>query len=108
AGFGRYEQHILANLLRLQRKSLSKHGLEDLGDGARTAFLPLLVCLRLAVLLHRSREDRVSLPSLSRDGDSYRLDFAAGWLENHPLTRAGLQQEQAYYSRAGLRLQFEP
>ncbi|MDR2213480.1 MAG: Ppx/GppA family phosphatase [Pseudomonadales bacterium] len=107
AGFGRYEQYVLANLLRSQRKGLYQEKFEGLGELALSALLPLIVCLRLAVLLHRCREELNHLPALVRLGREYRLKFRKDWLERHPLTLAGLEQEKRYYEAFELGLSYE-
>ncbi|MDT8399066.1 MAG: Ppx/GppA phosphatase family protein [Pseudomonadales bacterium] len=107
AGFGRYEQYILANLVRSYRKSLLQEKFENMDEVAMAAFVPLLVCLRLAALLHRRREDIEALPTLSFSGSSYKLRFAKHWLMEHPLTLAGLEQEQDYYDKIGVELGFK-
>ena len=56
-----------------------------------------MVCLRLAVLLHRRREDIDVVPGLAKQSNEYRLKFSKKWLVSHPLTLAGLEQEQKYY-----------
>lgn len=106
AGFGRYEQYILANLVRSHRKSLSHDKFEDMDEAALAAFIPLLICLRLAVLLHRRREELEVEPKLSYKGHTFRLKFPRRWLGEHPLTCAGLEQEKEYYDNIGVGLEF--
>ncbi len=106
AGFGRYEQYILANLVRSHRKGLYQSKFEDMDENAINAFVPLLVCLRLAVLFHRRREDIDFLPKLSSSELGYQLRFRRGWLKKHPLTLAGLEQEQEQYESIGVALDF--
>ncbi len=107
AGFGRYEQTVLANLVRFHRKKVAARRFIDMDDDAITAFLPLLVCLRLATLLHRRRELGHILPSLERQGNGYKLKLDPKWLDNHPLTRAGLEQEIQLLRKIELQLNFE-
>jgi len=107
AGFGRYEQYILANLVRSQRKGLDKRKFEGMSDAAMAALIPLIVCLRLAILLHRQREELDHLPMLVRLGREYRLKFRKGWLAGHPLTLSGLEQERQYHANFDLGLSFE-
>jgi exopolyphosphatase/guanosine-5'-triphosphate,3'-diphosphate pyrophosphatase len=97
AGFGRYEQYILANLVRSQRKGLYQDKFEEVDEQTMAALTPLVVCLRLAVMLHRRREGIDLTPGLEQHGNEYRLKFPKKWLANHPLTLAGLEQEQKYY-----------
>lgn len=106
AGFGRYEQYILANLVRSHRKNLDQQNFEDMDELAIVAFIPLLVCLRLAVLFHRRREDIDFLPKLTNTKLGYQLKFRRGWLKQHPLTLAGLEQERDQYENIGVALDF--
>lgn len=60
--------------------------------------------LRLAARLHRSRSPR-ALPPIDlvvEGGDALSLQFPSGWLADHRLTRADLQDEAV----AGLTLRF--
>jgi len=108
AGFGRYEQYVLANLVRLHRKKLAEYRVEEgLDNAAKQAFIPLLLCLRLAVLLHRRRENMHELPKLKMKDNVCTLIFVRGWLESHPLTRASLEQEQEYFKNINLELKIE-
>jgi exopolyphosphatase/guanosine-5'-triphosphate,3'-diphosphate pyrophosphatase len=104
AGFGRYEQLILACLVRAHRKKLSEDRFEGLEKTARLPLLPMLVCLRIAVILHRRREDVAPLPSLKQTQSSYALIFSKGWLEANPLTTASLEKEVTYLREAGVEL----
>lgn len=104
AGFGRYEQYILANLVRSHRKKLSSVNIEGLDDHAYKAFLPLLLCLRLSARLHRRREDLDEYPRLSLENSCYKLHFTKDWLQHNPLTHAGLEQEAAYFKNVGIKL----
>ncbi len=105
-GFGRYEQYILANLVRSHRKKLSFERLQETDDAALDAILPIVACLRLAVLINRRRETLKKLPDLIQSGSHYRLHFKDGWLEQHPLTYAGLEQEANHWQNVGLTLEF--
>jgi len=109
AGFGRYEQYILANLVRSHRKGLYEEKFGDMDDKAIAAFVPILVCLRLATVLHRRREDipQEDLPELSVTGHIYTLKFPRGWLGKHPLTLASLEAEKEQYDRIGVGLEFK-
>lgn len=104
AGFGRYEQYILANLVRSHRKKINPSRFEDMDSLALSAFIPLLICLRLATRLHRHREDQKNLPSIRFDNKAVELKFKQNWLSEHPLTTAGLEQEAAYFGAINLTL----
>lgn len=106
AGFGRYEQYILANLVRAQRKGLYADKFEDVDDLTMEALIPLIVCLRIAIVLHRRREDLDVAPKLEVKGKVYRLGFRKRWLAERPLTHDGLELERKYYESLGLSLEF--
>lgn len=104
AGFGRYEQYILACLVRAHRKKINEDRFAGMEKKVRQALQPMLVCLRLAVILHRRREDITELPVLKYSGSTYSLIFAIGWLEENPLTATGLEKEAVYFRDAGITL----
>ena len=106
AGFGRYEQYILSNLVRYHRRSLSSQQFEGMDEPAIMAFIPLLLCLRLAIVLHRRREDLQALPKLVQNGASYSLNFSEGWLANNPLTASTLDDEKRHFAQLGIALEF--
>lgn len=103
-GFSRMEQQMLALLVRFQRRSLTKAGLPPVADD-RCA---MVMVLRLAVLLHRNRQDG-ALPTLklgwNHNGFSLALD--ADWLADNLLTEAALKAEVAYWKDAGISLVLE-
>lgn len=106
AGFGRYEQYILANLVRSHRKGLDEDNFADMDEAAIAAFVPLLLCLRVSALLHRRREGLDAIPSLAGGPQAYQLSFQPGWLTEHPLTLAGLEQEKEQLKNLALSLTF--
>lgn len=105
AGFSRDEQHRLAALVRAHRRKLPAERLRGLDTSGAPWLVRTAVLLRLAVLLHRGRSD-TPLPriALAVDGPRIRLAFPAGWLRDHPLTRADLDAEEAYLAAAGFEL----
>lgn len=104
AGFGRYEQQILACLVRAHRKKIHEDRFDGMEKKVRLSLLPMLVCLRLAVVLHRRREDLAELPLLKQSNNHYSLIFAKGWLDENPLTTAGLEKEAGYFRETGIEL----
>jgi exopolyphosphatase/guanosine-5'-triphosphate,3'-diphosphate pyrophosphatase len=104
-GFPRAEQRFLATLIRSQRHRVEGSCLDELPKAWRQAGLRLVVILRLAVLLNRSRND-AELPPMaiaaSEDGLSITID--ADWLADNPLTVADLEREQELLLDAGYRL----
>jgi exopolyphosphatase / guanosine-5'-triphosphate,3'-diphosphate pyrophosphatase len=61
--------------------------------------------LRLAVILSMRRRHEV-LPQVkvSTKGEALLLQMPAGWLDQHPLMRAELEQEVQYQQHAGWEL----
>ncbi len=104
-GFPREEQRLLARLVGAHRRKLALEGVEELVPPWDRSALYLIVLLRLAVLLHRGRSS-TALPSieLSATPRSLETRFPAGWLRDHPLTSADLQQEVDYLRLSGFRL----
>lgn len=108
AGFGRYEQLTLACLVRAHRKKLSSDRFDGLDKHARAALLPMILCLRVAVILHRRREDVSELPTLKQHGnDEYVLRFPRDWLKQSPLAEAGFDKEISHLAGAGIQLRIE-
>ena len=106
-GFSRDEQAVLAQLIRLHRKSLAEKRLEGHDRDETERLRRLLVLLRLAVLLHRERgEAPVQLLSASARGKTLTLTFAPGWLEAHPLTLADLESERDELRAVDVKLVF--
>ncbi len=107
-GFSQQEQAVLAALVRSHRRKLRRGQFRGLPEGVRDRALRLTVLLRLATLLHRNRSARRRLPEVAvtaREG-GLELGFPDGWLDEHPLTRADLEQEADYLQRAGFGLAF--
>ena len=105
SGFSRQEQRILAALVRGHRRKFPLAYFSALPDAVTAPAIRLCVILRMAALLHRSR-DATTLPDIEVSGDqgNLQLVFPAGWLKEHPLTRAELQREKRYLKPAGIKL----
>ncbi|MGD8346226.1 MAG: Ppx/GppA phosphatase family protein [Lysobacterales bacterium] len=109
AGFTRQEQLFLASLVRCHRRAIPG----DYGDALPTRLHePLrmtLMCLRLASILCRGRDD-ASLPEfrLSASENTIQAGFSPEWMEAHPLTLFDLKQESRELKTLGLRLRVMP
>jgi exopolyphosphatase/guanosine-5'-triphosphate,3'-diphosphate pyrophosphatase len=103
-GFSRPEQAIIGGLCQGQRGRLAKVSNRIVNlDGWLMVF-----CLRLAVLIHRGRNlARTPRLALECDGKSLSLKVQKGWLQNHPLTLANLEQEARQWSALGLPLKVQ-
>ena len=107
-GFVRLEQRLLAALVEFHRRKLDDPFLDGLPAGWRGPMFKLIVLLRLAVLLNRTRSP-VELPQivLTPGKDVLSVRFPADWLANNPLTEADLAQEQAWLEARGFELRVE-
>jgi exopolyphosphatase/guanosine-5'-triphosphate,3'-diphosphate pyrophosphatase len=104
-GFPRAEQRFLALLIGGQRHQIDIKRLTVLPKGWRETGLRLVILLRIAVLLNRSRND-VELPTVSASatGNSLTVRFDTTWLADNPLTIADLEREQVFLNRVGYEL----
>ena len=100
-GFSKMEQQHTALLVRSHRGSLDKlrSHVSDEADWT------LLMALRLAVLMFRSRSDK-RLPRIpvTKSGSTYTLDIDGGWLDTNPLTAAELRDEITSWRKLGVEL----
>jgi exopolyphosphatase/guanosine-5'-triphosphate,3'-diphosphate pyrophosphatase len=100
-GFSRMDQSRLARIILAHRGKLEKvnSASADLRDWS------LILCLRQAALLHRSREDFSELPlSIGRNETAYLLNASTEWLTGSPLTAASLQDELRLWGAVGIEL----
>ncbi|BBL76135.1 Ppx/GppA phosphatase family protein [Methylomagnum ishizawai] len=106
-GFSRQDQLLLATLVRLHRRKFQPKLIKDLNPPWNEAAQPLALLLRLAIVLHRSRH-AAELPDIRIALGGARIDlrFPPGWLDEHPLTVADLEQEAAYLGAAEIELTF--
>ncbi len=102
-GFPREEQRLLARIVGGHRRKLALEGLEELVPPWDRSALYVIVLLRLAVLLHRGRSP-AALPQIELRATprSLEVEFPAGWLRDHPLTSADLQQETEHLRASGM------
>jgi len=111
-GFTRVEQELLALLVGSHRRKIRSERLTMLTADSQYMLYSLLACLRLAVLLNRSRKDDRHIPAFTierRDHESLHihLKFPKQWLEDHPLTRHNLEQEIIYLSPLNIHLYYQ-
>lgn len=97
-GFSRKDQAQLANLVQGHRGKLDK--LPPLP--ARDPLWELIVCLRLAVLFCRTREEREQPPvELLAQGRGFALRLSPAWLADNPWTAAALNDETVVWRQVG-------
>lgn len=104
-GFAREEQLLLARLVGSHRRKLLLEGMDDLIPPWDERALYLILILRIAVLLHRSRSEE-SIPDVALIGRPRTLElrFKVRSLRDHPLTAADLNDEVEHLRAKGLRL----
>ena len=104
-GFAREDQAVLATLIRTHRRKIHADLFEPVSASRRKRVLRLAVLLRIARRLCRSRGARPPIPeSVVASGETIELHFPTAWLDDHPMTRVDLDEEQALLSAAGIRL----
>lgn len=103
AGFSRQDQETLAALIDGHRRKLERTSFAELPNGKNA--LRACALLRIAARLHRSRS-RKPLPEIHVIGrkQAIELEFPAGWLDAHALTRTDLEQEAAFLETGGFQL----
>ncbi|MDE2343643.1 MAG: exopolyphosphatase [Betaproteobacteria bacterium] len=103
-GFSKPEQALIGGLLQGQRGRLAKVANRVTGPEGWL----LLLCLRLAVLVHRDRSDfpvpRLRLQVRAR---GFSLAVSGAWLSRNALTQANLESEMRHWEDVGLALRLE-
>ena len=97
-GFSKKDQARLAMLVLGHRGKLDKLGMIPAEDSAWN----LIFCLRLAVLLRRTRDDR-ELPAwrVSLSGNGFLVELPSDWLAANPWTAAALKEESSVWKLIG-------
>ena len=105
-GFSRREQVVLGQIVLGHRGDMAKL-LPYVND--RMLWLAM-VCLRMAVLFYRSRNDIVLPASLTLQGqdNGFVLTLDQHWLNENPLTTSALRQEVGQWKNIGYRLLLQP
>ncbi|MAL97233.1 MAG: exopolyphosphatase [Alteromonadaceae bacterium] len=104
-GFSRDAQTTLATLVRGHRRKFSNNIFHAIEDEDEERLRRLSILLRLGVLLQHAHNQEPPPPFRLKPGKR-RLEvrFPTGWLDQHPLTRADLENEQDYLSRMDYKL----
>jgi len=108
-GFPRAEQRFLAALIGNHRHPIGKAAFRVLPQGWREGAMRLLIILRLAVLLNRSRTPSDIPPVRLRVGwRRLMLEFDGDWLAANPLTVTDLEREAELLHAVAYNLSFSP
>ncbi|MCC4116035.1 exopolyphosphatase [Aromatoleum toluclasticum] len=97
-GFSRMDQGRIARLVLAHRGKLERVAALD----PDSSDWLLIVCLRLAAVIHRARDGRGVPPiQLRRDGRGFIVTAKEGWLKQLPLTAAAIDEEQRQWFSVG-------
>ncbi|NMG27694.1 exopolyphosphatase [Aromatoleum evansii] len=97
-GFSRMDQGRLARLVLAHRGKLERVAALD----PDSPDWLLILCLRLAAVIHRARDGRGVPPiQLRRDGRGFIVTAKEGWLKQLPLTAAAIDEEQRQWFSVG-------
>ena len=103
AGFSRFAQSYLADLISAQIGGLRKHSdtLEKNAD-----FPAHILCLRLAVLLAHARVD-IELPQAVLKFKNRKIQWTIerAWRDTHPLTDYLIEEEWRAWEKVGFKIQ---
>jgi exopolyphosphatase / guanosine-5'-triphosphate,3'-diphosphate pyrophosphatase len=107
AGFSLQEQKLVALLVLAHRRRFPAKAINELRQPRTKVIQGLAILLRLATLLHRSRNsEELPIFKLKAEKKTLSLTFPKQWLDAHPLTRADLEQEADYLAEPGVKLVF--
>jgi exopolyphosphatase/guanosine-5'-triphosphate,3'-diphosphate pyrophosphatase len=107
-GFSRQDQLLLSALVISHRRKLSFKTFSNLPYPWDKNMIYLVIALRLAVVLHRNRNE-ADLPPFkcTLSEQSLILKFPTDWLAQYPLTLADLNDEAKHLTNIGFQLIFE-
>ncbi len=107
-GFSLEEQDWMSVLVRCHRRKIGHALYEALPEADRDAARKLTVLLRLATVLHRSRDDETArIKKLKAGKDKLKIRFRKHELDNRLLLSADLAQEAQDLKAIGFKLKFE-
>lgn len=107
AGFSQQEQFILSIMMLNHRGKFHLNPFKELDDEFALQIQRLCILLRLAVRIHRGRENDDITPEIIIEKEhKIKLIFAPQWLENHPLTQLDLTSEANNLSPLDIELTF--
>jgi exopolyphosphatase/guanosine-5'-triphosphate,3'-diphosphate pyrophosphatase len=107
-GFTRQEQLFLAALVRSHRRGIPRGFADKLPSRMQEPLRMTLLCLRLACILCRSRDDS-AIPAfrLSGTDNVMTIGLPQEWAAAHPLTVFDLQQESKDLKSIGLQFRVD-
>jgi exopolyphosphatase/guanosine-5'-triphosphate,3'-diphosphate pyrophosphatase len=104
-GFSNQQKLIMATLIRLHRRKISKSVLANLSERQNEVVTQLLVIMRLSVVFARNRHfEPVPIESLTWRKNTVSIQINHDWLVDHPLIKADLKDEQKQWPNMGVEL----
>ncbi len=104
-GFSNQQKLVMATLVRLHRRKISKSVLAALTPRQHEVVIPLLVVMRLAVVFARNRHfEPVPIERMVWKNNVIELIINREWLVDHPLIKADLKDEVKRLRAIGLEL----
>ncbi len=108
AGFSKPEQSLLADLVRSHRGGLVK-ATDSLKNKrkVKSKLLLMVLCFRLAVILHRNRKDMPNskiIELVDTNKSSYNLVIDGKWLQQNPLTMYSLNEEIMEWKKLDIKI----
>ncbi|MCB1581830.1 MAG: exopolyphosphatase [Marinicella sp.] len=104
-GFSNQQKLVMATLIRLHRRKISKSVLSGLTDRQYEVVVQLLVILRLSVVFARNRHhEPVPIKHMSWRHHKVCIEIDTEWLHDHPLIKADLKDEMKQWPNMGLEL----
>jgi len=108
-GFSNQQKLVMATLIRLHRRKISKSVLAELTDRQYEVVVKLLIILRLSVVFARNRHfEAVPIERIHWHENSIELQIENEWLNDHSLINADLKDEQKQWFNMGLNLLINP
>jgi exopolyphosphatase/guanosine-5'-triphosphate,3'-diphosphate pyrophosphatase len=106
-GFSRDDQRLLASIVLGHRRKISRETFANVDPADAQLALRLCLLVRVAARLNRARSS-LPLPAMQvvAARDRLQIDFASGWLDAHPLTKADLEDEVEALKAVGVQLKF--
>jgi exopolyphosphatase/guanosine-5'-triphosphate,3'-diphosphate pyrophosphatase len=106
SGFSRQEQLFLATLVGFQRRDIPADYADRLPTRLHSPLSSTLVCMRLAWVFCRTRDDGAIPPiGIRLEDKRIQLTLSVEWMEKHPLTVADLEYEIQALQTIGLQLE---
>ncbi len=104
-GFSNQQKLVMATLIRLHRRKISKTVLAELTERQHEVVVKLLMIMRLSVVFARNRHyEPVPIEQISWHKKCINLQIERTWLFEHPLIKADLKDEQKQWRNMGLKL----